>query len=353
MNIRKITALLLSGVLAASVLTGCGGINKDATVATLNGTPVTLGIANFAARLQQASYDDFYVAYFGENAWSSDLYGNGTTLESTTKDSVIESIQDMYTLQLHMDEYNVSLSEDEKTKIAETATEFMKANDDKAIKALGATQEIVEEYLTLVTIQSKMKAAMIVDADTNVTDKEAKTSSYSYVKISKTTHTGADGKTVEYTDDERSDLANTVKEFAKAAGKDGLDEAAKAHEYTVSNGTFTGDDTTLDAKVLEKLKGMSEGDVSGLIDTDSDYYVVRLDKELDPEATDQNRQNIISKRQTDLYNQILDGWKKESEWTLEQKVWDKVTFDNLFTTTVKNTENTEGVVQTEATESIQ
>ena len=51
MNSRKITALLLSGAMALSVLTGCGGVNKDKTVATLNGEPVTLGIANFAARL--------------------------------------------------------------------------------------------------------------------------------------------------------------------------------------------------------------------------------------------------------------------------------------------------------------
>ena len=46
MNSRKITTLLLSGAMALSVLTGCGGVNKDKTVATLNGEPVTLGIFN-------------------------------------------------------------------------------------------------------------------------------------------------------------------------------------------------------------------------------------------------------------------------------------------------------------------
>ena len=40
MNSRKITALLLSSAMALSVLTGCGGVNKDKTVATLNGEPV-------------------------------------------------------------------------------------------------------------------------------------------------------------------------------------------------------------------------------------------------------------------------------------------------------------------------
>ena len=53
MNSRKITALLLSSAMALSVLTGCGGVNKDKTVATLNGEPVKLGVANFAARFGQ------------------------------------------------------------------------------------------------------------------------------------------------------------------------------------------------------------------------------------------------------------------------------------------------------------
>ena len=33
MRIRKITAGLLGGVMAASILAGCGGINKDEVVA--------------------------------------------------------------------------------------------------------------------------------------------------------------------------------------------------------------------------------------------------------------------------------------------------------------------------------
>ena len=60
MKAKRFTTLLVSGVLAASMLVGCGGINKNATVATLDGQEIKLGVANFAARLQQAEADDFY-----------------------------------------------------------------------------------------------------------------------------------------------------------------------------------------------------------------------------------------------------------------------------------------------------
>ena len=231
MNSRKITALLLSSAMALSVLTGCGGVNKDKTVATLNGEPVKLGVANFAARFGQAGADDFYTAYFGKNVWTSDLYGNGTTGQDNFKDSVMDSLEDMYVLQLHMDEYNVSITDDEKAAITAAAAQFMEDNSKDAINALGATQEIVEEYLTLETIQSKMKAAIVAGADTNVTDEEAKTGAYSYVGISKTTHQDESGNTVDYTDEEKEELAAKVADFAKAAKEDGLDAAAEDAGY--------------------------------------------------------------------------------------------------------------------------
>ena len=52
MKVKRFTTLLVSSVLAASMLVGCGGINKNETVATLDGQEIKLGVANFAARLQ-------------------------------------------------------------------------------------------------------------------------------------------------------------------------------------------------------------------------------------------------------------------------------------------------------------
>lgn len=347
MNTKKFTALLLSGVMAASVLAGCGGIDKDAVVATLDGQEIKLGVANFAARLQQAQYDDFYTAYFGEDVWNSDPYGNGATMQDNLKDSVIGSIEDMYVLKNHMDDYGVALSEEDQTAIKTAAADFMSVNTDDALEAMGATEDIVEEYLTLVTIQTRMREAIIVDADTNVSDEEANTSDYSYVVISKTSYKDADGNTVDYTDEEKADLADTVKKFQSAATTVTLEDAADEFGYTVSTGSFASDNTTLDADVLAALQGLTEeGQVSDVVETDSSYYVLRLDTITDADKTEQHRQEIIGNRQSELYSEVLQGYKDEAEWVLNEKVWKTVTFDNLFTTTVESTE-TETVDSTE------
>lgn len=346
MRIKRIAALLLSGVMMAAMLTGCGSVDKNAVVATFDGEDVPLGVANFAARLQQAGYDDFYRAYFGDEVWSTDMYGNGVTMEAELKTNILKSIESMYVLEKHMDEYQVSITEDEKNTIAGTAQEFMEANSKEAVEALGATTEIVERYLTLMTIQNKMHDAIVADADTDVSDEEANTSAYSYVRISKKTYTDEEGNSVEYTEDELAELAETVKAFVEEAKEDTLEKAAEKHEYTVSTGTFTKDDETLEEAVVTALQALEEGEVSEAVDTDTAYYVVRLDKKTDEEATENTRQTIITKRENDLYNEVLDGWKEEHEWVVNEKVWASVTFDNFFTTVVE-TPDTENIEPTE------
>ena len=346
MRAKRITACLLGGVMAASVLFGCGGVDKNATVATFDETKVPLGVANFAARLQQANYDDFYVAYFGEEVWSSDLYGSGTTMADDVKSGIMDSLFAMYTLEAHSAEYGVTLSAEDEAAIADAASGFLAANSSDAINALGADQNVVERYLTLYTIQQRMYDAIIAQADTEVSDEEANTSAYSYVRVSKTTYTDADGNSAEYDEAGLEELAVTVGEFDAEAREGTLENAAEAYGYTVNTGTFTADDETMQVEILAALSGLEEGEVSEVVERDEAYYILRLDARTDEQATEGTRQSIIAQRRSDLYNDTLTGWQEGHTWTVDEKVWATVVFDNLFTTVPQATD-TETLESTE------
>lgn len=351
MRKTKLTALLLGGVIAASALAGCGSIDKNEVAAVFDGQEITLGLPNFAARLQQAQDDDLYAYYFGGSVWESDLTGTGVTAEEEVKNTVMDNLFAMYTLEAHMEEYGVELSGQEQEKIDDAAASFLASNSKEALDELGADKEIVQEYLRLLTIQRKMHQAIIADVDTNVSDEEANTSAYSYVRVSKTTYTDEEGKSVEYTDEELKELAKTVESFAAEAKESSLEDAAKAHSYTVSKGTFTADDEILDEAVLTALKSLEEGASSDVIDTENAYYVVRLDAKTDQAATEAAKAGIISERQTKLYEDTLSGWQESHTWEVKKSVWKKVKFDRGFTTIEPVTEETEPVTeQAEATE---
>ena len=161
MRAKKITAFILAAALCATSMSGCG-INKDAKAASMNGQTVTLGVANFYCRYEQATMEDAYKAYLQtSDIWSKDISGNGTTLEETVKDQAMETLHEMYTLQAHMKDYNVELTDADKKAVKEAAQKFMDSNSTEAIKEMGATEDIVEEILTLYTVRDKMKDAIL------------------------------------------------------------------------------------------------------------------------------------------------------------------------------------------------
>ncbi len=339
MKRKGIMALLLCGMLTASMLTGCGKeIDKTAVLATAGETEVSLGFANFAARFQQAQSDDFYAAYFGENVWNTDMYGNGVTMKESLKEGILDSIHAMYALEANMAEYGVELTETDLNAIREAAAAFMEQNSAEAIEALGATTEIVEEYLRLLTIESKMYDEVIKGADTNVTDEEANTSAYSYVYISNTTYTDEEGQTVEYKEEEKAALKETVNAFVSEAKADTLEDAAANYGYTVSKGTYNAD-SVLSEEITAALDAMTqEGVVADLVESDNGYYVLRMDAFTDAEATEANREAIISERQTEYYMDVVEHYQEETAWSVNKNLWKKVSFDNLFTIYPPSTE---------------
>lgn len=336
MKIKKLAAICLTGALTLAMMTGCG-INKNEVLATANNdVEVTLGVANFMATFQQAEADEWYRSIFGEDVWQQDLYQNGSTMEENVVEQVVESLHEMYTLKGHMDEYGVSISEEEQTAITTAAQEFIEENSPKALKAVGASEEIVTEVLTLYTIQEKMKAAIIAGADQNVSAEEANMRAFSILTIGTTSYTDESGNTAMYTEDEIAELgaiAETIVSLCETP--DELENAAALYGYELSEDTYAADDEDLDASLKAALDKLAEGEMSGVIATEKAYYVVRLDAETDKDATEKHKQEIISGRQSTLYNEVLKAWQTDDGWTVDQKVVDKIKFTNVFTTTAE------------------
>ena len=67
MRSKRVMAMLLTGtVLTGLMMSGCGNtISDTAEFAKLGDTTITMGVANFFAKYQQAVYDSYYMAYFG------------------------------------------------------------------------------------------------------------------------------------------------------------------------------------------------------------------------------------------------------------------------------------------------
>lgn len=339
MRLKKLTAVLLAGVILGTVaLGGCGTINQDAVAATLNDdTEISMGYANFVARYQQASYDSFFVSYYGEGYWTNESYANedGETMEDTTKEGIMETIELDYLLEAHMADYGVEITEEEQEAITKAAEQFISDNSKEAIKEMGAAQEYVEKFLYYSTVREKMTEAIKAEADTNVSDEEAAQRTFSYMKIDLKNYTDEDGNTQEYTDEEVEEVKQTAQAAAAAAVSD-FDAASETYSYDIKTYSYGSDEKSEEEggfcdAVIAAADGMKEGDVSGLLEGTDCYYIIRLDSEFDQEATDKKKDSIISERQNDHYTEVTDGYVEEADFEINEKEWAKVKFDNVFT----------------------
>lgn len=333
---KRAVVLLLAGLLAAGSLTGCGSLEDSDVVATVNDTDITAGVANFYARYTQAQYETYYAGYMGDDMWSGEGE-EGETYQDTVKDSILESLENMYLMEEHMDEYEVSLSDEEKNSIKEAASQFDESNGLAEKEKVSGTTDTVERILELLTIQKKVQDAIEAGADTEVSDEEAAQKSMQYVVFPFST-TDEEGNSVDLTDEEKEALRTTAESFAAGAAG-AADFAAYATEQgqTSQDATFDGETSTLPAQLVEAADALDEGGTTGLVEGDNGYYVARVTSLLDREATDAKKQEIVSQRQQDLLNETLDGWREDADIEVHERVWDKIDFTTL-TVTMKQDE---------------
>lgn len=346
MKFKKITAMLLTAAMLTSfTVTGCGSqINMDASAATLDGKEISMGVANFMAQYQAAQTDLYFLSYYGADMWNSDS-GDGTTMTDSVKDSVMENIRECYLLDAHAADYGIELTEEEKAAITDAASKFLADNSTEALNKMGATQETVEEMLRLNKIQSKMRAAIHEEIDTNVTDEECAQKTFSYVRFDKTStaQTTTDDTTADDAETEK-DNKETAEQFLKDAADD-LEAAAQAEEYTVLTcsygaGDLNEDDntTSMDVEVLKAADKLKKGKMAdSVIETDSNYYVIRMDSTDDKEAAKTKKESILTQRRNDKYSETVESYKEASEWKINDSEWKKVNFDELYTAKAEDT----------------
>ena len=325
---KRLFALALAGVLAAATLTGCGSLKGDETVATVDDTKIDADLANFFARYTQATYETYYSAYMGEDMWNSDA-SDGETYEESVKSSVLKSLEDMILLEKHMEDYDVSITDEDKAMIKETTQQFLNDNslDDKNL--VSGNEKTVNRALTLMAVQQKMRTAIQAGADTEVSDEEAAQKSMDYVFISYQTKDDS-GNSKDVSDDEKAQLKSQAEAIASGLKEGGdLNTLAEEQGATVQTLTFDKDTTSPEEDLIKAADALGEGESTDVIETEKGCYVAKVTSLLDRTATDSKKSQIVQERQTKLYDDTVKKWRKKADIKVHKDVWKKVSFQKV------------------------
>ncbi len=366
---KKTAVVVMAGIMAAGMLTGCGEKKLDGskTVATVDGTKIPLGIVSLSVREGQMQTEAMYRSYMGGSdfdIWDTEAEKGKTYGEQAVEES-LKDVELMYIMKAKAADYDVELTDEDEKAIAEAAASFMEANSEETIADLAVTEDQVKTYLELQTYKQKIHDPIIADVDKNVSDEEAQQSSFEYVSVS----------TADLSDDEikeKKEDAQKILDGLKADPDGDFSEIAKSVDdsYSSLSGTFDANETSEDEdtddedadedsssysgtypeEVIDVLRTLDDGEVaSDIIETDTAYYVVKLDKKDDEEATETKKESIISTREQTLYTDTTEKWLDDADIKEEKKVLKtlKVTDNHKYVAPTATPAPTEEAAETE------
>lgn len=344
---KKMIIVAVSGALAVSSLAGCSrSMDNDAVVAEVGDEKITLGVANFYARMQQAQYETYYAGMMGmtgEDMWKQEIE-KGKTYEDSTKEGVLEALENMYLVSQHAADYKVELTDDEKKAIDKAVDSFVEDNTLEDKEAVSGYEKNVKKFLELATIQNKMDQPMKEGVDEEVSDEDAAQKSMQYVLFSYN-KTDEEGNSTPLTDEEKAALKETAQTFdenLKASETKDIQAAASEAGVEVQTATFDSESTSPNADLVKAVDALeNEGDVTDIIETDSGIYVAKVTSFLDREATDAKKESIVQQRKQEQYDSLIKKWRKDTKIKEDKKVWKKVDF-NKQGVTVKQSGEAEG-----------
>lgn len=364
-NMKKIvkntTVAALAGVMAVGMLSGCGKtIDGEKTVATVDGTDIPMGVVSLYARESQAQTVAMYKSFMGtaDNIWSQTVDSeSGTTYGEQARDQFLEQVELMYIMKEKAADYNVEVTSDDETAIADAAAQFMSDNDEETLKELAVTEDQVKTLLELETYRQRIYEPIRNEAEINITDEEAQQSAFSYVSIS---INGSD-----LTDDDiatRKEEAQEILDKMKEDPSADMGETAKSvnDSYAGLSGTiFTNDSddeditNSYDDAVVEALRTLKDGEVySELVETDSSIYILRMDNVKDDDATASKKESLENTKRTAYYSDTTGKWLEDADITVNNKVLDKleITDDHVFSIKEVEADTADSSADAEATE---
>lgn len=355
---KRIVSLFAAAAMTAGLLAGCGGGNgaNSASVAnpalTMDQGVVSMDEAKLYTYVMKSQYE----YYYGSEIWEMEKE-SGVTFADSVKEMIEKELVRVTLLSSMADEYNVSLSGDDKTAVDEYIESFKTNVGEDVMTREGITEEAIRGVVEKSTLAGYVYQAMMEKEVVEVSDEEkaeAECIKVQHILISTTdtVKTDEEGNTVDMTDEEAEAYRNSQKTLAEsvlAKAQNGEDFQELANEYSAENAGFefsfdkNGYDPINYSYMVEPFYTaawkLGEGEISGLVESDYGYHIIKCISLHDEEATQAAIDVIEDDLQYESVNNKMTQMVEDAVYTVSDE-WKN------FKITASVTEETAGETDT-------
>jgi len=314
----EVTALMVGGS-GSSSSGGESTIEKDAIMVTIGNIDVSYSEAMVYLRTAQQIYE----TEFGNEVWSYDIEGNGTTVGAILKQEVLNQIIQLEVINMVANERGITLNDDEMFQVRDRAADYMKTISVQDQEKYGITEELVVRVFAANQIAEKLYESVTIDVDTDVSEDEAKQCKILRLFV-KTYGTDSKGNRTELRQKELDEIEARVKELHKQAKETGdFLSLAKANsddetiEYTIGHGD-------LDEQEEKAAFNLKDGEVSNILKNQDGYVILYCESAYDEDATIQVKEQIIEERRSKLFVEKYSEWYGKYEVKVNMNLWNRL-----------------------------
>lgn len=310
MNHRKRGfSFFLVSILLVSLLTGCRIGDTEIvlikkrtdqkTVFSVNSTKCSV----IEAKLYLCNYKNLYGNPFDIDLWENDDKGY---LLSYVKDVTISELSRIICMDLLANRQDVSLSSEEKDLAKNAAKEYYESLTKDEIEFMGITESKLVEFYEHYALAVKLYHTLTIGVDEEVSDDEARVITIQQIYVSS------------------EEKKNTIETLLEQKEVFSIIASTYTESKVVERNVGRGE---LPEEVEKVAFDLNNGAHSGAISVEDGYYFVYCVNKFNEELTEENKANILQKREKEQFNDKYDAFVHEAEFQFNDELWDSISFD--------------------------
>lgn len=291
-------------VCMAVMLSGCQIGNKNIIVSNSLTDKQVFKIDKSACGLKEVkvyltNYQNIYGTAYTIDLWQHDF--GDDSLEDYVKDITLEELTRVYCMDLLAESQEMTLSEEELAQVSEAAKEYYDSLSEEEISYMGVSELDLNEYYTHYALAKKLYNSLTNGVNEEVSDDEARVMEIMQIFVAE----GNKATEVKHKLDDGEDFATVANNYNELS----------AIQVTVSR-----DD--LPAEVEEVAFQLDNDEISGMITTENGYYFIKCLNKYNVELTEENKSNIVEKRQKEAFDDVYNEFVSSLSSYLNEELWD-------------------------------
>ena len=264
-----------------------------------------------------------YDEIFSEEIWNVP-YGEGT-VESQYKESVLARIAQIKAMNLFAASKGIELDDVEARKVSAAAKEYMNSLSAAEVEYLGVTEELITKMYGEYALANKLYGEITDSVNPEISDDEARSIAVKSILI-KTYKLDERGQKIPYSEGEKETARkkaealltriNEGEDFDVIASDNNEDEKLL---YTFGRGVMP-------EEIEKTAYNMSEGEISGIVESEFGYHILKCVSNFDMEQTDLNKITIVETRKEEAFTEEYDGFISSLTSNLNKDLWDEITY---------------------------